>query len=156
MHKRWKDSERERSSIYEELLQWRIEMSENWFDHHPQVAQPVKNPPAMQKTWVQCLGWEDPLEKGMANHSVFWPGEFHGLYSPWDRKQLDMTEPLSFSQPVARDRYRSIYSGDRSSRVMQTSKRGLQHQAFQMYYEIHARYSLWMKFWLEQVNSSKN
>ena len=29
------------------------------------VAQTVKNPPAMQKTWVQSLGWEDPLEKGM-------------------------------------------------------------------------------------------
>ena len=33
------------------------------------VAQMVKNPPAMQKTWVQSLGWEDPLEKGMAIHS---------------------------------------------------------------------------------------
>ena len=30
------------------------------------VAQMVKNPPAMQKTQVQSLGWEDPLEKGMA------------------------------------------------------------------------------------------
>ena len=25
------------------------------------------------------LGWEDPLEKGIATHPVFWPGEFHGL-----------------------------------------------------------------------------
>ena len=33
------------------------------------VAQMVKNLPAMQKTWVQSLGWEDPLEKVMANHS---------------------------------------------------------------------------------------
>ena len=33
------------------------------------VAQVVKNPPAMQETWVQSLGWEDPLEKGMATHS---------------------------------------------------------------------------------------
>ena len=30
------------------------------------VAQPVKIPPAMQETWVQSLGWEDALEKGMA------------------------------------------------------------------------------------------
>ena len=29
----------------------------------------VKNPPAMWETWVQSLGWEDPLEKGMAIHS---------------------------------------------------------------------------------------
>ena len=28
----------------------------------------VKNPPAMQETWVRSLGWEDPLEEGMATH----------------------------------------------------------------------------------------
>ena len=28
----------------------------------------VKNPPAMQETWVQSLGWEDTLEKGTATH----------------------------------------------------------------------------------------
>ena len=33
------------------------------------VAQLVKNPPAMPETWVQSLGWEDPLEKGKATHS---------------------------------------------------------------------------------------
>ena len=33
------------------------------------VAQLVKNPPAMQETWVQSLDWEDPLEKGKATHS---------------------------------------------------------------------------------------
>ena len=33
------------------------------------VAQLVKNPPAMQETWVPSLGREDPLEKGMATHS---------------------------------------------------------------------------------------
>ena len=33
------------------------------------VAQTVKNLPAMQETWVQPLGWEDPLEKEMATHS---------------------------------------------------------------------------------------
>ena len=32
------------------------------------VAQIVKNPPAMQETWVQSLGWEDPLEKRKADH----------------------------------------------------------------------------------------
>ena len=32
------------------------------------VAQTVKNMPLMQETWVQSLGWEDPLEKGMATH----------------------------------------------------------------------------------------
>ena len=33
------------------------------------MAQTVKNPPAMLETWVQSLGWEDPLEKEMATHS---------------------------------------------------------------------------------------
>ena len=33
------------------------------------MAQLVKNPPAMQETWVLSLGWEDPLEKVMATHS---------------------------------------------------------------------------------------
>ena len=42
------------------------------------VAQLVeKNLPAMQETWIQSLGWEDPLEKGMATHY----GEFHGQRS---------------------------------------------------------------------------
>ena len=34
--------------------------------------------PAIQETQVQSLGWEDPLEKGMATCSSFLPGEFHG------------------------------------------------------------------------------
>ena len=33
------------------------------------VAQMVKNLPAMRETWVRSLGWEDPLEEGMATHS---------------------------------------------------------------------------------------
>ena len=33
------------------------------------MAQMVKNLPAMQETWVQSLGWEDPLKEGMASHS---------------------------------------------------------------------------------------
>ena len=40
--------------------------------NHPRaslVAQPVKNLPAMQETWVQSLGWEGPLEEEMATHS---------------------------------------------------------------------------------------
>ena len=50
----------------------------------------VKNPPAMQETWVRSLGWEDPLEKGMATHSCIlawripWteePGELQSMGS---------------------------------------------------------------------------
>ena len=35
----------------------------------PLVAEMVKNPPTMQETWIQSLGWEDPLEEGMVTHS---------------------------------------------------------------------------------------
>ena len=38
------------------------------------VAQLVKNPPAMQETWVRSLGWEDPLEKGKATCSSILAG----------------------------------------------------------------------------------
>ena len=62
------------------------------------VAQLVKNPPAMWETWVRFLGWQDPLEKGKATTPVFWPGEFHGLYSPWGHKESDTTEQLSLTQ----------------------------------------------------------
>ena len=34
------------------------------------MTQLAKNMPAMQETWVQTLGWEDPLEKGMATHPI--------------------------------------------------------------------------------------
>ena len=47
------------------------------------VAQLVKNPPAVQETWVQSLGWEDPPEKGKATHSsiLAWriPWTVHGV-----------------------------------------------------------------------------
>ena len=61
------------------------------------VAQLVKNLPAMWDTWVRTLGWEDPLEEGRLPSPVFWPGEFHGLHSPWGRKESEMTEQLSLS-----------------------------------------------------------
>ena len=47
------------------------------------------------ETWVRSLGWEDPLKKRKATHSSIWPGEFHGLYSPWGCKKSDITEQLS-------------------------------------------------------------
>ena len=57
------------------------------------TAQLVKNPPVMQETWVQSLGWEDPLEKGKATHSsiLAWriPGIVYGV------TQSAMTERLS-------------------------------------------------------------
>ena len=54
---------------------------------HLLMAQLVKNPPAIQETWVQSLGWEDPLEKEMTTHScvlacrIPWTKEPGGLQS---------------------------------------------------------------------------
>ena len=51
------------------------------------VVQMVKNLPAMQESWVRSLGWEDPLEEGMATHSsilawrILWAEEPGGLQS---------------------------------------------------------------------------
>ena len=56
------------------------------------VAQLVKNQSTMQETWVQSLGWEDPLERERLPTPVLWPGEFHGLCSPWGHKESYMTE----------------------------------------------------------------
>ena len=42
------------------------------FNRASLVAQTVMKPPAMEETWVQPLGQEHPLEKGMATHSSIW------------------------------------------------------------------------------------
>ena len=58
------------------------------------VAQTIKNPPAMRETWVWSLGWDDPLEEGMATHSSIlawripmdrraWWATVHGVTKSW-------------------------------------------------------------------------
>ena len=59
------------------------------------MAQLVKNPPAMQETWVQPPDWEDLLEKRKATHSRILAWRIPWLYSPWGRKESDTTERLS-------------------------------------------------------------
>ena len=61
------------------------------------VAQMVKNLPAMQETWVQSLGLEDPLEKEWLLTPIFLPGESHGQsslagYSPRGHREANITE----------------------------------------------------------------
>ena len=63
----------------------------------------VKNLPAVQETLVQSLGWEDPWRRERLPTPVFQPGESHGQrsltgYSPWGRKELDTTEPVTLTQ----------------------------------------------------------
>ena len=57
---------------------------------------------AMQETPIRFLGWNSirlkiPWRRERLPTPVFWPREFHGLYSPWGHKELDMTERLSLS-----------------------------------------------------------
>ena len=68
------------------------------------MAQTVENLPAMQETWVQSLGWEDPLEEGMATHSNIlswriymdrgaWQAAVHASpYTYSSYEESDMTE----------------------------------------------------------------
>ena len=60
------------------------------------MAQTVKNLPAMLETWLQSLGWEDLLEKGMATHSNILAQKIPQT-GPWGCKELDMTERLTHS-----------------------------------------------------------
>ena len=62
------------------------------------VAQLVKNLPAMREIWVRSLGWEHPLEEGIATHSsiLAWKTPMdRGAWGAMGHKELDMTEQLS-------------------------------------------------------------
>ena len=82
----------------------------------------VKNLPTTKETQVQSMDWENPLEQGMTTHSstlawrtpwteesggVLLPGELHGQrslvgYSPWGRKEPDMTERPTHTHCILR------------------------------------------------------
>ena len=69
----------------------------------PGSSDQVKNLPAMQETRVLSLGWEDPLENGMATHSSILAWEIPqteepGGLRPWGHKKLETTEQLTLSQ----------------------------------------------------------
>ena len=100
----------------------------------------VKNPPAMQETWVQSLGWEDPLEEGMATYSnilawgifrdrgVGWAIIAHGV------AESDTTERLSIHSHT----YTSIY--------VSFSLLGVNH-TFSVYYIICAKLNITLQLY---------
>ena len=57
------------------------------------VAQTLKNPPAMQKTQVRSLDWEDPLEKEMATHSSILAWRI-----PWAEEPAQLVHEVAKSQ----------------------------------------------------------
>ena len=62
------------------------------------VSQMVKNPPAMWETWIQSLGWEDPLEEGIATHSSILAWRI-----PMDRGAFGLVHGFAKSQTQLND-----------------------------------------------------
>ena len=67
------------------------------------VTQLVNNPSAMWETWVQSLGWEDPLEEGKATHSSILAYAVHGA-----TKSGDTTERLSYGTTKILKHFKSL------------------------------------------------
>ena len=61
------------------------------------MAQWVKNPPVRRKTWFDPWVGKIPCRREWLPTPVFWPGNFHELYSPWDHKESDTMEGLSLT-----------------------------------------------------------
>ena len=74
------------------------------------MAQLVKNPPAIWETWVWTLGWEDPLEKGMATYYIIlaWRSPWRIPYSSWGRKESDKQRSLSLFT-ISHTNFNSIF-----------------------------------------------
>ena len=76
-----------------------MKCSNSWLPHGISwvslVAQTLKNPPTMRETWVQSLGWEDPLEKGTTTHSnilawrISWTGAWQSTVRGSQRVRQD-------------------------------------------------------------------
>ena len=97
------------------------------------VAQTVKRLPAMWETWVQSLGWEDPLEKeGKIPTPVLLPGKFHGQRSlvgpsPWGRKESATSERLHCPS-MPGDQVQLFFLGRAFIPLLPTRVPGLLHQ----------------------------
>ena len=83
------------------------------------VAQMVKNLPAVQKTWVQSLGWEDPLEKGTTTHSsilawrIPWTEEPGGLLThsiSQEEYSWEMSGNLYGGKTLKKNRHMDMYN----------------------------------------------
>ena len=59
------------------------------------IAQLVKNLPACRRPWFNSWVGKIPWGRDRLPTPVFWPGEFHGLYSPWGHKESETTKRLS-------------------------------------------------------------
>ena len=84
------------------------------------VAQLVKNLPAMWDTWFDPWIGKVPWRKQRLPTPIFWPGEFHGLSSPWGCRESDTTERLSCHFP---DLFR-LFAQSGHRRILEVSLAG--------------------------------
>ena len=102
----WSDLAAAAAGVQERVEEWLVYASKQRLGRASLVSQTVKNLPAMQETGVRPLGWDDPLEKGMAIPSsilawrIPWTESLAG-YSPWGCKGSDTTEQLTHSSTCA-------------------------------------------------------
>ena len=93
------------------------------------VAQRVKSLPAVQETWIQPLGWEDPWRRKWQPTPVLLPEKFDGWrslvgYSPWDCKESHTTEQLHF----IRDDVSALHCVKTLDEILQRRKNSLARQ----------------------------
>ena len=82
-------------TVMEEHRGGRLEIREDLTETGFPGGSAGKELPAMWDTWVWSLGGKIPWRRERLPIPVFWPGESHGLCSPWGHKDLEMTEWLS-------------------------------------------------------------
>ena len=112
----WEDLLEKEMATHSNILAWKIPWTEepgrlqsmesqrvryDWatYDYEASlIAQLIKNLAAIQETCFDSWVGKIPWRKEQLPTPVFWPGEFHGLYSPWGHNEWDTTEhlPLSF------------------------------------------------------------
>ena len=89
-----------KSTLMAQLLHWAITWN--------MVAQAVETLPATQEIWVQSLGWENPLEDGMAMHSsiIAWWATVHGITKSWTHcDSMDCSPPGSSVHGISKQEY---------------------------------------------------
>ena len=99
------------------------------------VAQLVKNLPAMRETWVgrpQFTAWvgKIPWRRERLPTPVFWPGEFHGLYSPWVTKSQTRLSNFHFHFTLYQEELMYYQKGRDANRVSAITTKLCRHNTF--------------------------
>ena len=147
-------------SYFWKIYEWYLFLFKSaYFLYISLVAQMVQNLFAMQEIWVWSLGWEDPLEKGMATHSsilawgISWTGESGGLQSKGSQRVRHdwATNPLifiNFTYYISIKKYINLWY---KKKVLNCYPRFLFHFAHLMQtwrgWESHFSFYIWTYDW---------